>query len=49
MPPCLLVVLPELPIELEYRFLECDLVVVDIQAALVVAVLPEAFPAGDSP
>jgi hypothetical protein len=48
MPSCLLRVLPELPGDLQYRFVERDLVLVDIHADLVVDVLPDALPAGES-
>ena len=49
MPGCLLEALPGLPPEIEYRFIEHDLVLVDIHAGLVVDVLPGALPAADSP
>ena len=48
MPWCLLAVLPPLPDELQFRFVERDLVVVDIDADLVVDVLPDALPPGQS-
>ena len=41
-PPCVLAALPELPQELQYRFLGRDLVLVDIGANLIVDVLPDA-------
>jgi hypothetical protein len=44
MPPCVLAVLPELPAELQYRFVGRDLVIVDLHANLVVDILREAFP-----
>jgi hypothetical protein len=42
--PALLQVLPVLPRELEYRFVDRDLVLVDIHADLVVDILKEALP-----
>ena len=42
-PPCVLAVLPPLPDELQYRFVGRDLVLVDIEANLIVDVLPEAI------
>ena len=42
--PALLQVLPALPRELEYRFVDRDLVLVDIHADLVVDILKEALP-----
>jgi hypothetical protein len=41
---CLLDVLPTLPEELQFRFVNRDLVLVDIDADLVVDVLPDALP-----
>jgi hypothetical protein len=41
--PTLLRVLPELPAELEYRFSDRDLVLIDIHADLVVDILKEAL------
>ena len=41
----LLRVLPELPAELEYRFADRDLVLIDIHANLVVDILEDALPA----
>lgn len=41
---CLLDVLPPLPEELQFRFVARDLVLVDIDADLVVDVLPDALP-----
>lgn len=43
MPPALLRMLPELPPELEYRFVGADLVVLDVRANLVVDVLEHAL------
>jgi hypothetical protein len=43
--PTLLRVLPELPAELEYRFSDRDLVLVDVHANLVVDILENALPA----
>ena len=48
MPELMLTALPPLPYELEYRFLERDLVLLDIDLALVVDVLPNALPEPDS-
>ena len=45
---CILEVLPELPDGLQYRFVERDLVLVDIAADLVIDVLPDALPATES-
>jgi|SoiMethySBSTD1v2_1073268.scaffolds.fasta_scaffold73974_4 hypothetical protein len=45
MPSCVLRVLPLVPEELQFRFIEHDLVLVDIEAGLVVDVLPDALPA----
>jgi hypothetical protein len=45
---CILEVLPELPEALQFRFVERDLVLVDIDAALVIDVLPDALPATES-
>jgi hypothetical protein len=45
---CMFTVLPVLPDELQYRFVERDLVLVDIDADLVVDVLPDALPPGES-
>ena len=44
MVPCLFEVLPALPPELEYRFVERDLILIDIDANLVVDILEDAFP-----
>jgi hypothetical protein len=43
--PTLLRVLPELPSELEYRFSDRDLVLIDVHANLVVDMLEDALPA----
>lgn len=43
-PPPVLAALPVLPVELQYRFVGRDLVLVDIEANLVVDVLPDALP-----
>ena len=48
MPACVLSVLPPLPDQLQYRFVQRDLVLVDIGADLVVDVLPDALPASES-
>jgi hypothetical protein len=48
MPWCVLRVLPLVPDELQFRFVGYDLVLVDIDAGLVVDVLPSALPAGES-
>ena len=45
---CILEALPELPEELQFRFIERDLVLVDIDADLVIDVLPDALPATES-
>jgi hypothetical protein len=45
---CILEVLPELPEELQFRFVERDLVLVDIDADLVIDVLPDAVPPSES-
>jgi hypothetical protein len=45
---CILAVLPELPEELQFRFVERDLVLVDIDADLIIDVLPDALPATES-
>jgi hypothetical protein len=45
--PALLQVLPPLPRELEYRFVDRDLVLIDIHADLVVDILKEALPEPD--
>lgn len=44
MPASLLDVLPALPLELQYRFIGPDLVLIDVGAGLVVDVLREALP-----
>lgn len=48
MPPCVLLVLPELPIELQYRFVGTDLVLIDLHANLVVDILRGALPEDDA-
>jgi hypothetical protein len=45
-PPGLLDALPALPVELHYRFLGRDLLLVDVEADLVVDILPNALPLG---
>lgn len=45
MPWCVLRELPLIPDELQFRFVEHDLVLIDIDASLVVDVLPNALPA----
>jgi hypothetical protein len=42
-PPCVLATLPSLPEELQYRFVGRDLVLVDIEANLIVDVLPDVL------
>jgi len=44
MPPCVLRALPQLPIELQYRFVGTDLVLIDLHANLVVDILRDALP-----
>jgi hypothetical protein len=46
MPPCLLRMLPALPIELHYRLVGRDLVLIDLHANLVVDILRDAVPSG---
>lgn len=48
-PPVLLDALPALPVELQYRFIGRDLVLVDVEADLVVDILPNALPLGRPP
>ena len=48
MPWCVLRELPLIPDELQFRFVEHDLVLIDIDASLVVDVLPNALPARGS-
>ena len=48
MPWCVLRELPLVPHELQFRFVEHDLVLIDIGASLVVDVLPNALPARGS-
>lgn len=48
MPACVLSVLPLLPEVLQYRFVQRDLVLVDINANLVLDVLPDALPPSES-
>ena len=43
-PPTLLVKLPELPQELAYRFVGRDLTLIDIEARLIVDLIPNAIP-----
>ena len=45
---CILEVLPELPEELQFRFVARDLVLVDIDADLVIDVLPDVLPPSES-
>jgi hypothetical protein len=45
----LVAALPPLPVELEYRFLERTLVLVDRHADLVVDVIEDALPAVEPP
>ena len=44
MPPCLLAALPPLPRELEYRFVNRDLILWDVHAGLIVDFVPYAIP-----
>lgn len=44
MPPCVLAALPELPKELQYRFVGRDLILIDLDANLVIDILPGALP-----
>jgi hypothetical protein len=44
MPGCLLEVLPALPQGLQYRLVGRDLILLDLDANLVVDILPEALP-----
>jgi hypothetical protein len=48
MPACVLRVLPPLPEDLQFRFVQQDLVLVDVDADLVVDVLPDALPLPES-
>lgn len=48
-PPVLLDALPALPVELQYRFIGRDLLLVDVEADLVVDILPNALPLGRPP
>ena len=43
-PPALLLKLPELPQELAYRFVGRDLTLMDINARLIVDLIPNAIP-----
>jgi hypothetical protein len=43
-PPSLLVVLPKLPDELEYRIAGADLLLLDIPASLIIDFIPDAIP-----
>jgi len=47
--PAMLSALPALPPELQYRFVDRDLVLIDIDANLVVDVLPDALPKEAAP
>lgn len=47
MPSCVLRALPELPIELQYRFVGFDLVLIDLHPNLVVDILRDALPGDD--
>jgi hypothetical protein len=44
MPPCVLAALPELPKELQYRLVGRDLILIDLDATLVIDILPGALP-----
>jgi hypothetical protein len=48
MPVCLLAALPPLPYELQYRFVDRDLVLLDLDLGLIVDVLPDALPTAAS-
>jgi hypothetical protein len=43
LPECVLSVLPELPRELQYRFVGADLVLVDTEARMIVDILPSVL------
>ena len=45
-PPVLLEALPPLPVEMQYRFIGRDLLLVDVEADLVIDILPNALPLG---
>ena len=45
-PPVLLDALPPLPVDLQYRFIGRDLLLVDVEADLVIDILPNALPLG---
>ena len=49
MPPCLLATLPELPPVLQYRLVDRDLVLLDVDADLVVDLLFDALPPVERP
>jgi hypothetical protein len=44
LPPCIEDALPELPVELQYRAVGADLVLVDLHANLIVDILRDALP-----
>jgi hypothetical protein len=44
LPPCIEDALPELPVELQYRVVGADLVLVDLHANLIVDILRDALP-----
>lgn len=48
-PPMLIDALPALPVELQYRFIGRDLLLIDVEADLVVDTLPQALPLGRPP
>jgi len=48
MPSCVLSVLHALPDQLQFRFVQRDLVLVDVAADLMVDVLPDALPPSES-
>jgi hypothetical protein len=48
-PPVLIIAVPALPAELQYRFIGRDLLLVDVEADLVVDILPNALPLGRPP
>jgi hypothetical protein len=44
MPPCVLAALPPLPKELQFRLVGRDLILIDLDAMLVIDILPDALP-----
>ena len=45
MPPPVLAALPKLPDELEYRFVNNDLILMDVHAHIILDYIPDAIPA----